>query len=121
MTGVLVALGGGVGALLRWWFSARARAHGATPAGGTLLVNVLGSFALGLLVSALDPTSWLLPLLAIGVCGALTTFSSHALEVAQAWRDHESRHALANAILSPALALAALGAGTLIGAVLGGR
>ena len=47
MTALLVALGGGLGAVLRWQLSTRARTKGATPAGGTLLVNVLGSFLLG--------------------------------------------------------------------------
>ena len=46
---------------------------------GTLLVNILGSFLLGLLQGrATDPE--LLTVLGTGFCGALTTFGTFALE-----------------------------------------
>lgn len=111
MTALLVAVGGGLGAVLRWQLSTKARAKGATPAGGTLLVNVLGSFVLGVLAGWGSRPDWVMPLLGVGVCGGLTTFSTHALEVVQAWRDLEPRHAVANLAISlvACLAAAALG------------
>lgn len=53
---------------------------------GTLAVNVVGSFLLGLLL-ALDPGRGLVLVLGAGVCGALTTFSTFALEASGGpWR-----------------------------------
>lgn len=109
MTAILVALGGAVGALLRWTVMTRARSGGATPAGATLLVNVAGSLLLGLVAgwsARPGAPGWALPLLGGGLCGALTTYGTHALEVVQAWRDREPRHALVNLTLSPVLCLA---------------
>jgi CrcB protein len=51
----------------------------------TLLVNVLGSAALGLLV---HPSASTAALLGTGFCGAFTTYSTFAVEVVQSrsWR-----------------------------------
>lgn len=113
MSALLVAVGGGLGAVLRWQLSTRARAKGATPAGSTLLVNVLGSFLLGLIAGWGSRPDWVLPLVGAGLCGGLTTFSTHALEVAQTWRDLERRHAIVNLALSVVLCTAAVGLGVL--------
>jgi len=66
---VAMALVGSLGALARWRI-------GVTLAGrGTLLVNLTGTFALGLLVgSGLEGAAYLI--LATGFCGAYTTFST---------------------------------------------
>lgn len=114
MTALLVAVGGGLGALLRWQVSTRARAKGATPAGGTLIVNVVGSFLLGVLAGWDGRPDWVMPLLGVGLCGGLTTFSSHALEVAQAWRDLERRQAVTNLVLTAVLCVTATTIGLLI-------
>lgn len=114
MTALLVAVGGGMGAVLRWQVATRARAKGATPAGGTLIVNVVGSFLLGVLAGWGSRPDWVMPLLGVGLCGGLTTFSSHALEVAQAWRDLDRRHAVANIVLTLALSTAAVAVGLLV-------
>ncbi len=77
MTGVLlVAVGGSLGAALRY-------AVGRVAPGprATLLVNVAGSLLLGA-VAAGSP-GWLLTLLGSGVAGALTTYSAFALETVQ--------------------------------------
>lgn len=80
MTPLYVALGAAVGAPLRflaalWLPGPRA----------TLLVNVIGSALLGGLVHASPSVA---ALLGTGLCGALTTFSTFSVEVAQArsWR-----------------------------------
>lgn len=87
LAGLLVALGGAVGAALRHLASAR-------PLGsflGVLLVNVLGSLALGVLVGAgeLVP-AWVVLLVGTGLCGALTTWSTLAVQTwelgRRAWR-----------------------------------
>lgn len=111
MTVLLVAAGGALGALGRWWLVARAGRSGATAAGGTLLVNILGSFVLGLVAgwSAHESApGWVLPLLGAGLCGALTTYSGHALIVVEAAREGRARHALSDVVLSLTLTLLAV-------------
>ncbi len=79
------ALGGSLGALLRYELSKRivTRFGTAFPL-GTLLVNVLGSLGMGLLAGAI--TSRLVPenpwhdFLAEGLFGALTTFSTFSMD-----------------------------------------
>lgn len=114
MSWLLVATGGALGALIRWKVMHRSRLAGATNAGATLLVNLVGSFLLGLVTGwASRPGSpeWLLPLLGGGVCGALTTFSSHALHVVQAAREGRLGHAAADVLLSLGLTVLALSLG----------
>ncbi len=76
MTVLLVALGGAVGATVRYLVSDLFDRD--FPA-GTLLVNVAGSFALGLLL-AIGAGSNVLALLGTGFCGALTTYSAFAVQ-----------------------------------------
>ena len=75
MTALLVAVGAGVGAALRF-LVARAVAGPR----GTLAVNVAGCLALGALLGA-PPAAW--ALLGVGVCGGLTTFSTYAVEAVE--------------------------------------
>ena len=70
---LLVALGAMPGALLRWQAGGSATAH--------LLVNVVGSFCLGVLAGPIPFRTSLVLLLGIGFCGSLTTFSSWMLDV----------------------------------------
>ena len=86
-TAAWCGLGGAVGAVVR--LSAGAIVAATLGRGylwlATLLVNVAGCGLLGWLVGR-DATGGLLanrPLLAAGFCGALTTFSTFALEVVQ--------------------------------------
>lgn len=106
MTVLLVALGGAVGAPLRYVLSSRL--DGATP-WGTLGVNVVGSFVLGLLVArSVDGSAY--ALLGVGFCGGLTTYSSFAVQTARLrWRG------LAYAAATLALSLAAAALGHLLG------
>lgn len=107
MTALLVALGAAVGApsryLLNHWMRAR---WGATPTAGTLTVNVLGSFVLALAVAAGVDGSWL-ALVGTGFCGALTTFSTLALELQDAFGDERPRDAVVNVVLSLVLGVGA--------------
>ncbi len=82
---LLVALGGAVGSIARYLMASRIQS--ATGWGfpiGTVLVNVLGCFLIGilyvLLVARPDPRQDLPALLMVGVMGGFTTFSSFLLE-----------------------------------------
>lgn len=81
----LVVLGGGMGSAARYltalWAADRL---GATFPWGTLAVNVIGSFAIGLLATLADEAGLIGPdtrtFLVVGVLGGFTTFSSFSLE-----------------------------------------
>lgn len=80
MTGLLVALGAGMGAPLRFLAGRRLdrRLHW-----GTLAVNLVGSFVLGVLVGgAVSGNAF--ALLGTGFCGGLTTYSAFAVQAAGA-------------------------------------
>lgn len=70
-----VALGGAVGSVLRYGALALWPAPW-----GTLVVNVLGSFAMGVLFVVLSARAGLSPLLMTGVLGGFTTFSAFSLD-----------------------------------------
>lgn len=79
---LLVALGGGAGSALRFLFSIWFR-HQSFPL-ATLLVNIIGSFMIGLVIavslrSSSFDSNWRL-LLATGLCGGFTTFSAFSAE-----------------------------------------
>ena len=81
----LVALGGGIGAVGRY-FAGKAMfalAGGAFP-WGTLAVNVLGGLLMGILTEVLalrGGNEALRLFMAVGVLGGFTTFSSYSLEL----------------------------------------
>ncbi|MGG5259171.1 fluoride efflux transporter FluC [Phycicoccus avicenniae] len=84
---LLVALGAAVGAPLRLVVAHWTRERlGEAPPVGTLAVNVVGSLVLGVLVGdAVGGAT--LALVGTGFCGALTTFSTLALELWDALDD----------------------------------
>ncbi len=82
-----IAAGGALGTLARYGID---RWLVPAPLGfpwPTLVVNVLGSFVLGLIMTLMvdrwPPNRFVRPFAAIGFCGGFTTFSAMALEVAQ--------------------------------------
>ena len=86
MTWVLLAVAGGVGSVLRMWVGILIE-KGPRPRipVGTTVINVTGSFLLGLLTSlALDHVGLadLTPILGVGLLGGYTTFSTASVEVA---------------------------------------
>src|ERR671923_250379 len=94
-----VALGSAVGGVARYVFSAAVQQR--TGVGfpvGTLVVNLTGSFLLGLLwryalgVQAISPE--VRALLTTGFCGGYTTFSTFSYEAAALIEDGDHRTAL---------------------------
>lgn len=113
-----VAVLGGLGAILRFRIDALVQLHvsGEFPL-GTLAVNVLGSFALGVLTGTGISGDGLL-LAGTGVLGSFTTFSTWMLETERLVEDGDDAIALLNIVVSVGAGLAAALAGWGIGAVL---
>ena len=117
---LLVGVGGFAGAVTRYVLDGRISA--ATGGGfpwGTLVINLSGSFAIGLLFALITeraalPAEWRAPLL-IGFLGSYTTFSTLALE---SWRMIEDGAWLAasgNMLGSMGLGMAAVIGGIALG------
>ncbi len=84
MTAALVAVGAGLGAVLR--YLAAHHVDGRWP-WGTFVVNIAGSFVLGA-CSAMVISGSLLALVGVGFCGGLTTFSAFAVQtVDRGWAE----------------------------------
>jgi fluoride exporter len=102
---LLVMVGGSLGAASRYGISLLSvRLWGAHFPWGTLAVNLLGCFAIGLLIALADRSRLLTPdvrlLLLTGYLGALTTFSTFSLETVTAGRSGLVFHSLANILLN---------------------
>jgi CrcB protein len=116
----LVFLGGGLGAALRHGVNRAALAlFGPAVPAGTIIVNVVGSLAMGLLIGILAAvpggTSQNLRLfVATGVLGGFTTFSAFSLDALTLWERGQSAAAIVYVVGSVALSLAAIAAGFLL-------
>ena len=78
MTALLIALGGALGAALRFTIASRYDEPKSLP-WGTLVVNVAGSALLGAL-SAMALSGHTTALLGTGFCGGFTTYSAFAVQ-----------------------------------------
>jgi CrcB protein len=79
----VIALGGAIGAGLRFSVSLMVAAGGLPGLLSVLIANLTGSFVLGLIVGHLEsgrPHPLLRPFLTVGVLGSFTTFSALALD-----------------------------------------
>ncbi|GAA0794085.1 fluoride efflux transporter CrcB [Marinobacterium sediminicola] len=112
---VAVALGGALGALARYWVSGVLNNADYRLPLGTLTVNVLGSFLMGvcfvLILERARLSPELRPLLMVGFLGAFTTFSTFSLETVAMIGEGHVMSALIYISLSVLLCIAALGAG----------
>ncbi|OAH50195.1 fluoride efflux transporter CrcB [Microbacterium oleivorans] len=114
-----LSLAGGVGAALRLVIdgAVKARVRTALPV-GTLLINVAGSFVLGvvteLALGGVLDDAWRL-VIGTGLCGGFTTFSTASFETVRLVQ--ERRYAL-GAINAVGMLVLAVGAG-LLGILLG--
>lgn len=112
---MLVAVGGALGSLARYQtgvWALRILGPG-TPWAGTFTVNIVGGFLMGMLVGYLahrggaDQDRWRL-LLAVGVLGGFTTFSSFSLDTALMIQRKAWEQALGYALASVTLSVTAL-------------
>ena len=117
-----VTLGGAIGSAARFWISGLvAERYGATFPFGTLLVNISGSFLIGLFAALSAPEGrWLVSpswraFVMIGLCGGYTTFSSFSLQTFALLQDGEWFRATANALASFLFCLVAVWLGYFFG------
>ena len=122
METLLVAVGSGIGGVLRFLVSGLvARTAGEVFPLGTLTVNLLGSFVIGLFLALTGPDGRLLvdPRLrqafTLGVCGGFTTFSSFSMQTLALLQDGEWGLAAVNVVASVVLCLLAVWAGWELG------
>jgi CrcB protein len=115
------AMGTGVRYLLSGWLG---RAAGPSFPWGTLAVNVIGSFLLGLLMQVAVSTNLLSPTLrltlATGVLGGFTTYSSFNYETLQYLQQNDWLMGSLNVAVTVAVCLVAGGLGLVAGRLLSG-
>ena len=109
---LLIAAGGAIGATARHLVGGFAlKQLGSGFPYGTLAVNIVGSFAMGLLVALLaryGASGGTRLFLATGLLGGFTTFSAFSLEVALLWERGQAGLAALYVTLSVAAGIAAL-------------
>lgn len=112
---LLVALGGAVGSVARYGMGlAAVRLFGAAFPWGTLIVNVLGSLAIGVLAARTAEADSARLLLGVGLLGGFTTFSAFSLETVRLMQ-HQPTQAGLYVIASLALSVGACWLGTVLG------
>src|SRR5271170_1625299 len=119
-----VAIGGALGSVGRFWLNGIISAKfGETFPFGTLIINVTGSFLIGIFAALAIPEgrmdsqsrAFATQFLMIGICGGYTTFSSFSLQTLNLLRDREWLYAGGNVILSVILCMIAVWLGYLLG------
>jgi CrcB protein len=121
---IAVAVGGAMGSVARFWLtSAMTALTGPRFPWGTLLINVVGSFVIGL-VAGLTLTSVRVAMhpdirifLMTGVCGGFTTFSAFSLQTLDLLQNGDVVPAFGYAVGSVVLCVIATYCGWLLGRV----
>jgi CrcB protein len=115
---LLVAVGGALGSLARWWISlALAQALGPGFPWGTLLANVSGCLVIGFAAGWSGPDGRLVAsdaarsFVMVGLCGGYTTFSAFSLQTVEMLQAGDVARAGANVAASLVLCLLATWAG----------
>lgn len=101
----LVGTGGAIGAICRHWVYLRLSSE--KYPFPTFVVNVVGSFVLGLVAFG-GASESAVQLVGLGACGAFTTFSSFSVETVQLWERGDRTLAVLVAVGNLAGALAGI-------------
>ncbi|SNR43171.1 camphor resistance protein CrcB [Haloechinothrix alba] len=122
MTVVLMLLGGAVGANLRYLIDRRAQRWRGSPfPWGTLTVNVLGSVVLGFVAGGalygVDAEAVRLGV-GVGLCGALTTYSTFGYETFRLATEGARALSLVNVATNVLAGMAAAAGGILLAAAI---
>ena len=127
LTYLWIALGSALGGMARYACSTFvAQTVGGAFPWGTLAVNVVGSFVIGVFATIGGPDSrWPLSpdarvFVTVGLCGGYTTFSSFSLQTLDLMREGHAGPAIGNVAASVALCLVAVWAGVAAGQAFNG-
>lgn len=106
---LMIGIGGFFGANIRYLISIFVNRPGEIPR-GTLVVNLAGALLIGCVFGMEIPRMWTL-LVASGLAGALTTFSTMNKELIELWRNAKKKSALLYFLLTygGGIILAAIG------------
>lgn len=117
---LMVGIGGGLGSMLRYWVSVSINERMGTQFPyGTVVVNITGSFLIGLIVTLLagkgnwNPNLWYL--IPIGFIGGYTTFSTFEYETLRSMLDGRMFSATLNVVVSVVAGFFAVWLGVLAG------
>jgi len=117
-----VALGGALGSMARFWLAAAVASFtGPQFPWGTLLINVLGSFVIGLFGAltgsrgAVSVPPDIRVFVMVGICGGFTTFSAFSLQTLELLQAGELLWAGAYILGSVVLCLLGVWIGALLG------
>jgi CrcB protein len=121
---LLVAVGGALGSIARFWISGliAERLHTLFP-WNTMVVNATGSFIIGFIGVMAAPEGpmnssarvFATQFLMVGICGGYTTFSSFSLATLTLMRDGEWLFAFGNIVLSVVLCMLGVWLGWMAG------
>ena len=117
---IIIFIGGGIGSVLRYWLSRFTNNYiGSNFPYGTLAVNILGCFIIGLFMTLFAERFLVNPrlrlLLTVGFLGGLTTFSTFSYESFMLIEEKSFYLAGVNILCSVLSCSAATWAGTLMG------
>ena len=119
---IAVAAGGAIGSVARFWLTAVMTAlTGPRFPWGTLLINVLGSFVIGLVAGlTLTPARMgihpdIRIFLMTGICGGFTTFSAFSLQTLELMQTGDTVPALGYAVSSVVLCVLLTWGGWMLG------
>jgi CrcB protein len=110
-TYLLVALGGALGSIARYWVSGIVAARFSEFPFNTLVINITGSFFIMFFAGLTGPDGVFLirsewrNFVLVGICGGFTTFSSFSMQTLNLLRDREWLYAGLNVVGSVVLCL----------------
>lgn len=116
-TSLVIAVGGAVGSLARYWLTVLLEPLSRTMPWSTVAINVVGSFAISFVggmtaAGGRFPASELVRVaFIVGVCGGFTTFSSFSLQTVELIKAGSAANAALNVIVSVVLCLVATATG----------
>jgi CrcB protein len=112
---LLVAAGGALGSVLRYWLGGWVATKAGGPLWGTLFVNIAGSFIIGFLDGLMSGSAMIRLFFMVGMMGGFTTFSAFSLQTFDQLHSGAIGVAVANVVSSVLACLVAVWLGFLLG------